>query len=104
MSLHDEKTRIFGVYQDHIKRYTANHLTLNENLDQLQEECGELIVALSHLRRYGCIAIEEVREEMAHVLISCAVLSELGLINQDDIDFQVEKKDYLFDINLKGDK
>ena len=41
-----------------------------KQLDQLQEECGELVAAVNHYRR-GRITKEELAEEVADVLIMC---------------------------------
>jgi len=61
-------------------------------LDMLQEECGELIVACSKTRREKPNAIANLKEEMAHVLISSAILARSLGITDADIALEVQKK------------
>lgn len=94
----DECNRLYGIPEDHIERYilfTMKNGSFPFAIDILQEECGELIQALSKVKRgeYGCR--DSVVEEMAHVLISCGVVSRLLSITQADIDEEVSKKDAL---------
>ena len=46
-------------------------------LDQLTEECAELIVAVNHFRR-GRITAEQMQDEMADVLLMLMACSEYG--------------------------
>ncbi len=52
-----------GLYRDAIEIYG-----IDAQMNLLQEECGELVVAISHYRR-GRVTLEKVAEELADVMI-----------------------------------
>ena len=64
----------------------------SSQIDILQEECAELIQALSKLKRGKENAIESVKEEMTHVMISSAVIFKMYGINDLDILKEIENK------------
>ena len=63
-----------------------------DQLDILQEECAELIQACSKVKRDKPKAMENLREELAHVLISSAILAKIYGITEEDIALEVKKK------------
>lgn len=58
----------------------------------LIEECGELIVALSHFERNRMGSFYEILEELSHVLISCFALIICANIPMERIIAEVNKK------------
>lgn len=58
----------------------------------LREECAELIVALSHLERNRNGSLEEIYEELSHVLISCFSVITCANIPVGDLIVEVYKK------------
>lgn len=58
----------------------------------LREECAELIVALSHLERNRNGSLEEIFEELSHVLISCFAYITCADIPVADLIAEVSKK------------
>ena len=87
----DQYVEIFG--KDTIKQ-----------MDILQEECAELIKALSKYKRsmghYTTVdPIDNVIEEITHVAISSEIVARLLLITPDDIQKEINKKAIKF--NLK---
>lgn len=97
-----------NIPNDHINQYLE--LFGNDPLKQidiLQEECAELIQALSKYKRgYGHFTyidpIDNIIEELTHVAISSEIVSRLLNIKQEDINNEVSKKAMKF--NLKKDK
>lgn len=61
-------------------------------IDILQEECAELIQALSKLKRAKEHGLDHVIEEMTHVLISIEVNKTILCITQKQIDKQIMQK------------
>lgn len=59
--------------------------------DILQEECAELIQAISKFKRNKCDNTRII-EEMSHVLISSAVVAKLFNISEQDIHNEIIKK------------
>jgi len=53
----------------------------DKQIDMLIEECGELIVALQHLKR-GRVTWTEVSEEMADVTIMIDQMKTQGVVDQ----------------------
>lgn len=83
---------------DNIK-IIADHYGINPQLDQMQEECGELIVAINKRKRYG--KSEQVIEEMADVelmleqvkyLLKCD--DKVQEIKQKKIERQLDRIDW----------
>jgi NTP pyrophosphatase (non-canonical NTP hydrolase) len=73
--------------------YKCNSLVTQEDqLDILQEECAELIQACSKVLRDKSNSFASLKEEMAHVLMSSAMVANILGITQEDIDLEVEKK------------
>lgn len=58
----------------------------------LREECAELIVGLSHLERNRNGSLEEIYEELSHVLISCFAYITCADIPVEDLIAEVSKK------------
>lgn len=93
------------ISHDHVQKY-LNHLQFQ--LSQLQvceEECSELIKAISKYIRITQgttdLTREEVRkmivEETVHVAICCHMLQAMFDISQEEIDEEVVKKEQLFE-------
>ena len=66
-------------------------------LDILQEECAELIQACSKMKRHDghfsyVDPIEQLKEEMAHVLISLEVVARLHGVTSKDLANELTKK------------
>lgn len=85
--------KIYGVDGKHVQEYLKFH-NHNEQVDILQEECAELIQALSKLKRYGLdeVVKRNVLEEMTHTLISIASVATILGITEEDIDKQTNAK------------
>ncbi len=58
----------------------------------LQEECAELIQAISKLRRGKENAMDMVKEEIAHVAMSSLLAVNILGITQKDIDNEINRK------------
>lgn len=71
-----------------------------KQLDILQEECSELIQAISKYRRGKPNAREKIIEEMTHVLISSSVSAQLMGITQEDIFHEQMKKAFEYGIDI----
>lgn len=71
-----------------------NHFAPDLQLDILQEECAELIQAISKIRRYPNSAERKKNliEEMTHVLMSIQLNGYLHGVTQDDILQEVDRK------------
>lgn len=72
--------------------------------DILQEECAELIQACSKAKRGYSDSKGRLTEEIAHVLVSSAVVARIYDISEDDIVNEINKKadKYGFD-RVKGE-
>ena len=69
----------------------------DDQIDILQEECAELIKACSKVKRgMGHFTVvdplDNLKEELAHVDISSAVVARLLDIKEEDIEKEVNKK------------
>jgi len=64
----------------------------HNQLDILQEECAELIQACAKLKRNKPV-LENLKEEIAHVLISSAVIAKMYNITEEDILHEVRNKE-----------
>lgn len=89
---------------DHIDQYLEMFGGGIDQLDILQEECAELIKAISKYKRgLGHFTIndpiENVIEEITHVAISSNIAIRILDIKQEDIDKEINKKATKF--NLK---
>lgn len=71
-----------------------------KQLDILQEECSELIQAISKYRRGKPNAREKIIEEMTHVLISSSVSAQLMGITQEDIFHEQRKKAFEYGVDI----
>ena len=74
-----------------IEKFGYN-LSNNIQIDVLQEECAELIQALSKLKRGKDMAIDMVKEELTHVMMSSAIIAKMYDITNGDILNEIEKK------------
>lgn len=95
-------TKTFGVSNKFIN--CCLNTFINEvQIDILQEECAELIKACSKLKR-SCskneMLVNDLKEEMTHVLISSAMVAKIYGISEDDVALEVLKKaaKYMFDL------
>ena len=79
----------FGISNDFINK-CIEHFGTKGQLDILQEECAELIKACSKVKREN--ALENLIEELTHVAISSAVVSNIYGITKEDIQKEVDKK------------
>lgn len=61
----EQSQKLRRVCSEAVARYGAT-----SQMNQLQEECAEYIVALSHMRR-GRVGINEVADEVADIVIMC---------------------------------
>lgn len=66
-----------------LMRRAINKWGSAQRLDKLQEECGELIAAISHLRMNRLDAREEVIGELADVLLTVQGVMEMMRITAD---------------------
>ena len=85
------------VPEKHVDQYCNTFADKRYQLDKLQEECAELIVACSKIKennvRVGCkMPIVSLKEEITHVLISVDVVSKTYGITVSDIMDEVLKK------------
>lgn len=74
------------------------HYGIENQLDQLQEECGELIAAVNHSRRQGRLS-DEFWEEIADVRIMLKQFETL--IDQKDRTWFDDKINFKLDRQLK---
>ena len=77
---------------DNFIRQCIETFPKDQQIDILQEECAELIQALSKLKRGKVVGFDMTKEEMAHVLISLSVVAEIIGISEEDIQNEVAKK------------
>lgn len=90
-----DKWSTFGVPNKLINLF--NDMVVPEDqLDILQEECAELIQACSKVLRSKPNALANLKEEMAHVLISSAMIATMFGITEDDIYLEAQKKQLKF--------
>lgn len=73
--------------KDVVRRYGRK-----KQLDIIQEECAELITAISHYKRGRKDAIEEVVEETADVAFMIHQLKNIFFISSDEIEFLTNMK------------
>lgn len=72
--------------------FTANYYGLDRQMNILQEECAELIQAISKVRRYGLSREENLIEEIADVENMIDQIKILLNISEDQIrDFKIMK-------------
>lgn len=96
---------MINIPETHIDQYVEifGKNTLDQ-MDILQEECAELIKAISKYKRslghYTAVdPIDNVIEEITHVAISSEIVARLLSITPDDIQKEINKKATKF--NLK---
>lgn len=77
---------------DKAEHFTADYYGLDRQMNILQEECAELIQAVSKVRRYGLSREENLIEEMADVEVMMDQIKILLNIPEDKIrDFKITK-------------
>ena len=83
----EQKQRLTSACTRAVARYGA---TLQMN--QLQEECAEYVVALSHMRR-GRVGVNEVADEVADIVIMCEQAGQIfgGNILESAIERKLAK-------------
>lgn len=92
---------MFGIHDSFVKQCADFFPEEVIKLDVLQEECAELIQALSKLKRGESGALDKVKEEMAHVLISSAVVARTFGITEADMEKEANKKATKYNKNFK---
>jgi NTP pyrophosphatase (non-canonical NTP hydrolase) len=74
---------------------------IQETLDILQEECGEVIVEVSKCRRFGLDTLhyekqiphsEMLEREVGDVLAMIDILLERGILSQENLDIAKQNK------------
>lgn len=80
-----------------IVNFALDNFPLGLQIDILQEECAELIQALSKYKRADYVkpkgnVRENLIEEISHVLISIDVVSSILNINPDEVQNEIAKK------------
>ena len=70
-------------------------------LELLQEECAELIQSVSKVKRSKTGAINNMVEEMTHVLICIEYLKQTLTITDDELLEELKKKAKIFNIVLE---
>ena len=88
---------IINIPKDHIDKYIEVYGKELNQLDILQEECAELIQAISKLKRGKTdtdihLAVMSIIEEITHVAISSEVACKILYITEDDILNEVKSK------------
>ena len=95
----NEYVGIVNISPEHIDKYMENYGTGEyTQLDILQEECAELIQAISKYKRSSdCSDYDVCRgkiiEEMTHVAISSEICCRLLCIDREEIANEVKRKD-----------
>lgn len=88
---------MINIPENHVDQYMRIFKNKDIQLDILQEECAELIKAISKYKRaighYTVIdPIDNVIEEMTHVAISSEIVARLLDIKPEDIQREVDRK------------
>jgi NTP pyrophosphatase (non-canonical NTP hydrolase) len=65
---------------------------LMETLGILQEECAEVIQAISKYRRFGDDNAEKIEQEIGDVLCLILLLEKQGFINERSLEEAVHRK------------
>lgn len=98
------RRNMFGVNEKFIEVLIEEHGEDPQNqLDLLQEECAELIQAISKYRRGKIDAREKIIEEMSHVIFSASTSAKLLCITQEDIRKEEYRKAVSCGVDLDGD-
>lgn len=98
------RRNMFGINEKFIEVLIEEHGEDPQNqLDILQEECAELIQAISKYRRGKIDAREKIIEEMSHVIFSASTSAKLLCITQEDIRKEEHRKAASCGVNLDGD-
>lgn len=66
-----------------------------EILTILQEECAELIVAISKIKRFGITEdnMERLNQEIADVICMLNLANTAGLVELDNLDLKIKAKE-----------
>ena len=89
---------MINVPDEHVDQYVKLFKDKDIQLDILQEECSELIKAISKYKRSlkspgvgNCVEnpIDGIIEEMAHVAISSEIVAKILGITKDDIQAEI---------------
>ncbi len=84
---------MFEISNDYTIEWLSKFYETDEKLTGLlQEECAELIQAISKYNRKNKNGLNMVKEEMAHVAICLSLTSVALNISKEDIDYEVQKK------------
>lgn len=99
---------MINIPDEHVDQYIKIFKNKDVQLDILQEECSELIKAISKYKRSimspgvgNCVKepLDGIIEELAHVAISSEIVAKILGITEKDIQKEVDKKATKF--NLK---
>lgn len=91
----DDIIGISWEHKCHVDKYLDN-VNPATQIDILQEECAELIQALSKFkRRESKDTMPSIVEEMTHVLISISAVAAILGISEDDIYQEIKRKNDL---------
>ena len=93
---------IFNIPEEHVDRVLEEYDSHIDRLQICQEECSELIKAISkHIRtmKWADDSVrapvrEQIVEEMTHVAICLAMLKKIFSVDQSEINDEVLKKAY----------
>lgn len=80
---------------EHFVNQCLGEFGTENQLDILEEECAELIQACSKTKRSYPDSKKRLTEELAHVIISSAVVARI---------YDIDESDILREINKKADK
>lgn len=100
----NEYVGIVNISPEHIDKYMEVYdVGEYTHLDILQEECAELIQAISKYKRadlgdYG-VCRGKIIEEMTHVAISSEICCRLLCIDRKEIEKEVKRKDVQIVLN-----
>lgn len=89
----DEYHGICDIPPKHIKKYGEIYGYGMDQLDILQEECAELIQAISKFKREKEGSRDKIVEEMTHVAISSEMCCRVLDISKEEILREVRRKD-----------
>ena len=89
----NEYVGIVNISPEHIKKYGEIYGYGMDQLDILQEECAELIQAISKFKREKEGSRDKIVEEMTHVAISSEMCCRVLDISKEEILREVRRKD-----------
>lgn len=102
---------MINIPDEHVDQYIKIFKNKDVQLDILQEECSELIKAISKYKRSimspgvgNCVKepLDGIIEELTHVAISSEIVARILDITEEDIQKEVDKKAEKFGI-MKGE-